>query len=148
MRLVAWVKTREKFIAPLVLVTAALLWVVAVVWHLLAAGLPLWSAEAVAAGAAKLKEGNTPLDKERLTLLKTSVARYENQSGFAYMLAVAPPAGGEEGEVAAEEEGEVADRDVAAVLKGDGFVAGDGPYGTNGTDGVGGRRGGGGMSRA
>ena len=55
-------------------------------------------AEAVAAGAAKLKEGNSPLDKERLTLLKTSVARYESQSEFAYMLAVAPPAGGEEGD--------------------------------------------------
>lgn len=48
MRLVAWVKTREKFIAPLVLVAAAVTWVVAVVWHVLAAGVPLWSAEAAA----------------------------------------------------------------------------------------------------
>jgi ABC-type transport system involved in cytochrome c biogenesis permease subunit len=53
-------------------------------------------AEAVGLGAAKLKEGNTPLDKERLALLRSSVARYQNQSEFAYMLAVAPPAGGKE----------------------------------------------------
>lgn len=49
MRMVAWVKTREKLIAPLLLASAAALWLVAVVWHVLAAGLPLWSAEALAA---------------------------------------------------------------------------------------------------
>ena len=46
MRLVPWVKAREKLIAPLLLVAAAVAWVVAVVWHVLAAGLPLWSMEA------------------------------------------------------------------------------------------------------
>jgi voltage-gated potassium channel Kch len=48
MRLVAWVKTREKMIAPALLVSAAVLWVAAVVWHVLGAGVPLWSAEALA----------------------------------------------------------------------------------------------------
>lgn len=48
MRLVAWVKTREKMIAPLLLAAAGVLWVAAVVWHVLAAGLPLWSPEAMA----------------------------------------------------------------------------------------------------
>lgn len=46
MRLVPWVKAREKLIAPLLLVAAAVAWGVAVVWHVLAAGLPLWSMEA------------------------------------------------------------------------------------------------------
>ena len=46
MRLVPWVKAREKLIAPLLLVAAAVAWGVAVVWHVLAAGLPLGSMEA------------------------------------------------------------------------------------------------------
>jgi ABC-type transport system involved in cytochrome c biogenesis permease subunit len=51
-------------------------------------------AKAVAAGAAALKQGAEPLAKETLDLIRTSVARYESQSQFSYMLAVAPPAGG------------------------------------------------------
>lgn len=47
MRLVPWVKAREKLIAPLLLAAAAVAWVAAVVWHVLAAGLPLWSMDAV-----------------------------------------------------------------------------------------------------
>jgi ABC-type transport system involved in cytochrome c biogenesis permease subunit len=52
-------------------------------------------ARAVAAGAAKLEEGSkTPLDKERMALLRSAVARYEKQADFSYLLVVAPPAGG------------------------------------------------------
>jgi ABC-type transport system involved in cytochrome c biogenesis permease subunit len=51
-------------------------------------------AAAVAAGAAVLQQGTTPIDKDQLALLKTSYARYESQAQFAYMLTVAPPAGG------------------------------------------------------
>jgi hypothetical protein len=70
MRLVAWVKTREKMIAPLLLLSAAALWVVAVVWHVLAAGLPLWSAEALASIYAFGLGGKTgePLEATLLTL--------------------------------------------------------------------------------
>ena len=50
--------------------------------------------KAVAAGAAVLKQGTAQIDKESMALLKTSAARYETQSQSAYMLAVAPPAGG------------------------------------------------------
>ena len=52
-------------------------------------------AETVAAGAAALKPGAAPLGKEQLTLIKTSVARYETQSQDAYLMAVAPSAGGQ-----------------------------------------------------
>ncbi len=52
-------------------------------------------AEAVAAGAAAMKQGAAALDKDQLVLLKTAVARYESQAQAAYMLAVAPPAGGQ-----------------------------------------------------
>ncbi len=52
-------------------------------------------AKTVAAGAAALNLGSTPLDKEQVALLKTSVSRYESQSQDANMLAVAPPAGGQ-----------------------------------------------------
>ena len=70
MRLVAWVKTREKMIAPLLLLLAAALWVVAVVWHVLAAGLPLWSAEALASIYAFGLGGKTgePLEATLLTM--------------------------------------------------------------------------------
>jgi ABC-type transport system involved in cytochrome c biogenesis permease subunit len=51
-------------------------------------------AAAVAAGAAVLQQGATQIDKDQLALLKTSYARYESQAQFAYMLTVAPPAGG------------------------------------------------------
>jgi voltage-gated potassium channel Kch len=47
MGFVAWVKTREKWIAPALLGTAALLWTAAVAWQLLAAGVPLWSLDAL-----------------------------------------------------------------------------------------------------
>lgn len=47
MGFVAWVKTREKWIAPALLGTAALLWVAAVTWQLLAAGVPVWSLDAL-----------------------------------------------------------------------------------------------------
>lgn len=53
-------------------------------------------AEAVAAGAAKLGDNSGPLDKERMSLLRGAVARYEKQSDFSYLLVVAPPAGGKE----------------------------------------------------
>jgi ABC-type transport system involved in cytochrome c biogenesis permease subunit len=51
-------------------------------------------AKAVAAGAAKLSDNSGPLDKERMALLRSAVARYEKQSDFSYLLVVAPPAGG------------------------------------------------------
>jgi ABC-type transport system involved in cytochrome c biogenesis permease subunit len=52
-------------------------------------------AKAVAAGAAKMQGGSTePLDKERMALLRSAVARYEKQADFSYLLVVAPPAGG------------------------------------------------------
>jgi ABC-type transport system involved in cytochrome c biogenesis permease subunit len=53
-------------------------------------------AKAVAAGAAKLSDNSGPLDKERMALLRSAVARYERQSDFSYLLVVAPPAGGNE----------------------------------------------------
>ncbi len=53
-------------------------------------------ATAVAAGAVKLRDGSGPLDKERLAMLRSAVARYENQSQFSYLMVVAPPAGGRE----------------------------------------------------
>jgi ABC-type transport system involved in cytochrome c biogenesis permease subunit len=52
-------------------------------------------AKTVAAGAAGMKPGATPLAKEQMDLLKTSVSRYESQSQAANLLAVAPPAGGQ-----------------------------------------------------
>lgn len=55
-------------------------------------------ANAIAAGAAAMKAGAPPLDKERLALLKSSVSRYESQSQAASLLAVAPPAGGTAGD--------------------------------------------------
>ena len=51
-------------------------------------------AAAVAAGAAVIQQGTSQIDKESMALLKTSAARYESQSQGAYMLVVAPPAGG------------------------------------------------------
>ncbi len=52
-------------------------------------------AKAVAAGAAKLGDNSAePLDKERMALLRSAVARYERQADFSYLLVVAPPAGG------------------------------------------------------
>lgn len=50
-------------------------------------------AETVAAGEAKMRDGNQPLDKEGLSLLRSSVSRYQRQADFSYMLAVAPPSG-------------------------------------------------------
>lgn len=50
-------------------------------------------AETVAAGAAAMKAGAAPLSKEQMDLLKTSVSRYESQTQFTSILAVAPPAG-------------------------------------------------------
>lgn len=47
MRFMAWAKTREKMLAPLLLGVAAVLWVVAVLWKLLAEGVPLWSPQAL-----------------------------------------------------------------------------------------------------
>jgi ABC-type transport system involved in cytochrome c biogenesis permease subunit len=55
-------------------------------------------AAAVAAGAETLKAGSAPLDKERMALLRSAAARYENQSQFSYLMVVAPPAGGKEGD--------------------------------------------------
>jgi ABC-type transport system involved in cytochrome c biogenesis permease subunit len=52
-------------------------------------------AAAVAAGAAAVKAGTTP-PKEQLNQLKAAAGRYQSQSEFAYMLAVAPKAGGKE----------------------------------------------------
>ena len=52
-------------------------------------------AEDVAAGAAALKQGTTISNKDLLVRLKAAVARYDTQSQGAYMLAVAPPAGGQ-----------------------------------------------------
>ncbi|MCU0776590.1 MAG: cytochrome c biogenesis protein CcsA [Akkermansiaceae bacterium] len=51
-------------------------------------------ARTVAAGVAKLGNDAGPLDKERLALLRSAVARYERQADFSYLLVVAPPAGG------------------------------------------------------
>jgi ABC-type transport system involved in cytochrome c biogenesis permease subunit len=51
-------------------------------------------AEAVAAGASALKQGSKIPNKELLAKLKASVARYDALAQDAYMLAVAPPAGG------------------------------------------------------
>jgi ABC-type transport system involved in cytochrome c biogenesis permease subunit len=55
-------------------------------------------AKAVEAGARGLVEGGSPLDKDRMGLLRSAVSRYENQANFAYLLMVAPPAGGGEGD--------------------------------------------------
>ena len=49
----------------------------------------------VAAGAVALKQGSTIPDKDLLARLKAAVARYDAQSQGAYMLPVAPPAGGQ-----------------------------------------------------
>ncbi len=54
-------------------------------------------ATAVASGAAALKQGND-FDKDLLALLKASVSRYESLAHANYMLAIAPPAGGEVGD--------------------------------------------------
>ena len=51
-------------------------------------------AKAVAAGAAAMKDGGTPPDKERLALLRSSVSRYETQAQTSGLLPVVPPAGG------------------------------------------------------
>lgn len=55
-------------------------------------------AKAVADGARGLADGGSPLDGERMSLLRSAVARYESQADFAYLLMVAPPAGGGEGD--------------------------------------------------
>jgi TrkA-N domain/RyR domain len=47
MRFTDPIRRREKLIAPLMLAAAVLLWLVAVVWQVLASGVPVWSAEAV-----------------------------------------------------------------------------------------------------
>ena len=52
-------------------------------------------AQDVAAGAAALKQGSTIPDKDLLARLKAAVARYDAQSQGAYLLPVAPPAGGQ-----------------------------------------------------
>ena len=49
----------------------------------------------VAAGAAALKQGTTIPNKDLLARLKAAVARYDAQAQGAYMLAVAPAAGGQ-----------------------------------------------------
>jgi len=51
-------------------------------------------AQAVGEGAAKLNDNSGPLDKDRLAMLRSAVARYERQAEFSYLLVVAPPAGG------------------------------------------------------
>ncbi len=53
-------------------------------------------AKAVEAGALGMREGGTPLDKERMSLLRSALARYQNQADFAYLLMAVPPAGGDE----------------------------------------------------
>ena len=52
-------------------------------------------AKAVATASSSFKPGAPPADKAQFALLKTSLARYESQSQNAYMLAVAPAAGGQ-----------------------------------------------------
>ena len=52
-------------------------------------------AAAVAAGAASMQTGATP-STEQLNRLKAAADRYQSQSEFAYMLTVAPKAGGTE----------------------------------------------------
>jgi len=52
-------------------------------------------AETIFAGTASLKEGATPLEKERMNLLKTSLARYQAQTDSSYMRVVAPLADGQ-----------------------------------------------------
>ena len=51
-------------------------------------------AEAVAAAAATMKQGAAAPNNDQLVLLKAALARYESQTQAAYMLAVAPAAGG------------------------------------------------------
>lgn len=53
-------------------------------------------ANAVQAGAEGMREGGTPLDKERMSLLRSALARYQGQADFAYLLMAVPPAGGGE----------------------------------------------------
>ncbi len=55
-------------------------------------------AAAVASGAGSIQPGATPLPQDQLNLLKAAVSRYERQSRFSNMLAVAPKAGGSEGD--------------------------------------------------
>ena len=51
-------------------------------------------AAAVAKGAAAAQQGAQSFDKDMLAMLQAAVTRYESQSQTAYMLTVAPPAGG------------------------------------------------------
>jgi ABC-type transport system involved in cytochrome c biogenesis permease subunit len=55
-------------------------------------------ATTVGEGAERLRESNEALDKDRLMLLRGAVSRYQAQAEYAYMLMVAPPAGGGEGD--------------------------------------------------
>ncbi|MEI6175334.1 MAG: cytochrome c biogenesis protein CcsA [Verrucomicrobiota bacterium] len=55
-------------------------------------------AAAVASGAGSIQPGATPIPQDQLNLLKAAVSRYERQSRFSNMLAVAPKAGGSEGD--------------------------------------------------
>ncbi|MCX6875488.1 MAG: cytochrome c biogenesis protein CcsA [Verrucomicrobia bacterium] len=55
-------------------------------------------AQAVATSAAALKQANTQPDKDQLALLRSAAARYQAQAENAYMLSVAPPAGGQAGD--------------------------------------------------
>ncbi len=90
-------------------------------------------ADAVAAGVEKLRESNEALDKDRLMLLRGAVARYQAQSEFAYMLMIAPPAGGGEGDWLSTGDALMRVKSVATVPPsvyafaemGDAFRAGD-----------------------
>ena len=53
-------------------------------------------AATLAAAATKLKQSQTPPDKDQAALLRSAVARYEEQANSTNILAVAPPAGGKE----------------------------------------------------
>jgi len=53
-------------------------------------------AATLTAAATKIKESQTPPDKDQAALLRSAVARYEQQANATDILAVSPPAGGKE----------------------------------------------------
>ena len=53
-------------------------------------------ATTLAAAATQIKQSQTPPDKDQTALLRSAVARYEQQANSTDILAVSPPAGGKE----------------------------------------------------